>query len=132
MYYIDINVVMLIVFVIIAIPFLIVLLFLYNKEVYKDYCKNKKTAEKIVELCKSIHTFSKLKTLLPYSSDLTYRDIFDINFDIINDIEDTTEIIITLYFSDTVLIEKLVKKLDEPNLVNLKIGSVKLMFDNKQ
>ncbi|MFR7821206.1 hypothetical protein [Candidatus Pseudoruminococcus sp.] len=124
MYNININLVMLIIFVIIALPSLVVLLLLYNKEVYKNYYKNKKIAIKIIKSCKNIHTFYELKTLLPYSSGLTYEDIFDINFNIVSDIEDDTEIIITLYFSDSIIIEKLTEKLIEPDLVNLKIGSI--------
>lgn len=124
MYNININPVMLIIFVIIALPSLVVLLLLYNKEVYKNYYKNKKIAIKIIKSCKNIHTFYELKTLLPYSSGLTYEDIFDINFNIVNDIEDDTEIIITLYFSDSIIIEKLTEKLIEPDLVNRKIGSI--------
>ena len=124
MYNININLVMLIIFVIIALPSLVVLLLLYNKEVYKNYYKNKKIAIKIIKSCKNIHTFYELKTLLPYSSGLTYEDIFDINFNIVSDIADDTEIIITLYFSDSIIIEKLTEKLIEPDLVNLKIGSI--------
>ena len=66
MYNININLVMLIIFVIIALPSLVVLLLLYNKEVYKNYYKNKKIAIKIIKSCKNIHTFYELKTLLPY------------------------------------------------------------------
>lgn len=85
---------------------------------------NSEKAEKLIAVCKNIHTFAELKETFSVEC-FTYLDLFDLNFNL-KDVQDDMKVIITLYFSKEVTKEKLLLKLENP-YKTLKLGSVNLI-----